>query len=274
MIHRKTIGKGLSRASLKRKKKRNKKLTQPILKNKEEKNIDERNAESDIPSTSSAQNNNDNTNTSVNQRNNSKGNVTDLKKMKNVMNNKRMKKSPQVTISGKKKVRDISSTVEKKECSFELNIVKREKIAKVYERVIGREIKTPSGLKFCDIEIGCGKLPSVRQNAVIRYKGYLGKDGNIFSKGIINIKFGKGEIIQGWEEGLSTMRPGGKRELLIPPHLAYGDTHNDKIPPNSTLFFHIELIRIGARKQDVLKEDEIPLPSSFLQKNKIRKRKY
>ncbi|CAK4621936.1 unnamed protein product [Aphanomyces euteiches] len=83
--------------------------------------------------------------------------------------------------------------------------------------------------------------------------------------GMLTVKFGQGEIIAGWEEGLSTMRPSGKRLLTIPPALAYGsEGKGEKIPPNSTLYFEVELVRIGTRQRDAIGEDDMPLPKAFV----------
>ncbi|KAE8895502.1 hypothetical protein PF005_g854 [Phytophthora fragariae] len=144
----------------------------------------------------------------------------------------------------------------------------REVLASAYEENVGSEVTTKSGLVIQDKRIGQGKLPVAGEMLTVKYRGRLGEDGLVFGKGMLTTTYGTGSVIAGWEEGLGTMRPGGVRLLTIPPELGYGESgKGDKIPPNSTLFFEVGLVRIGKRKRETIGEDDIPLPSSFQRKS-------
>ena len=119
--------------------------------------------------------------------------------------------------------------------------------------VAGNELKTtPSGLQYQDITVGVGQRPVFMQNLRIAYVGKL-PNGTKFDSGVTDFKLGKGEMIKGWElgiggspkEGIEPMREGGKRKLIIPPALGYGDKITSTIPPNSTLIFEVELLRVS-----------------------------
>lgn len=105
---------------------------------------------------------------------------------------------------------------------------------------------TPSGLKYRDIVIGAGEAPKKGDTVRVHYTGTL-TNGKNFDSSVdrgqpFSFQLGMGRVIKGWDEGLSTMRVGGKRILVIPPHLAYGDRAISIIPPNSTLVFEVELL--------------------------------
>ena len=106
---------------------------------------------------------------------------------------------------------------------------------------------TDSGLKYYDIAPGEGSELQRGQMAVIHYNGWL-MDGGLFDSSLehgnpVQIPIGIGGAIPGLDEGISTMRIGGKRQLVIPPELAYGEEGVDGvIPPNATLIFEIELL--------------------------------
>ncbi|KAJ0400652.1 hypothetical protein ATCC90586_010583 [Pythium insidiosum] len=147
----------------------------------------------------------------------------------------------------------------------------REALARQYELACGQEFTTASGLVMRDVRIGQGRLPEMGEMLTVRYKGRLGdQNGLVFGKGMLSTNFGTGSVIAGWEEGMGTMRPGGIRHLTIPAELGYGASgKGGKIPPNSVLFFEVELVRIGKRKRDTIGKDDIPLPSAF-QRKKIK----
>lgn len=131
---------------------------------------------------------------------------------------------------------------------------------------LGTAIKTETDLVLTNVKLGHGKMPSSGEMVTVKYRGFVGEELNRpFAKGMMTTIFNSGSVIAGWEEGLATMRPGGVRVLEIPPKLAYGaEGKGDKIPPNATLKFHIELVRIGKRKRSKpTKPDEMPLPNSF-----------
>jgi hypothetical protein len=109
------------------------------------------------------------------------------------------------------------------------------------------EVTTPSGLKITDFKVGDGPSPQMGQTVSVHYIGKLenGKEfNNSYNMGR-PVDFKLGEVIPGWNEGLSTMKVGGKRRLFIPSSLAYGPRGKPPmIPPNSNLVFEIELLGI------------------------------
>jgi FKBP-type peptidyl-prolyl cis-trans isomerase len=108
-------------------------------------------------------------------------------------------------------------------------------------------VTTASGLQYTDLEQGTGTEASQGATAVVHYTGWL-LDGTKFDsshdRGVpLEFVIGQGRVIPGWEEGVGTMNVGGKRELIIPPNLAYGaQGAGGVIPPNATLKFEVELI--------------------------------
>ena len=111
----------------------------------------------------------------------------------------------------------------------------------------GAEITTPSGLKIQDIKVGDGATPKPGQTVMVHYIGWLenGKEFNNSHKVGKPAQFQMGELIKGWDEGLSTMKVGGKRILFVPSNLAYGARGQPPdIPPNSNLKFEIELLGV------------------------------
>jgi peptidylprolyl isomerase len=114
----------------------------------------------------------------------------------------------------------------------------------------GKMQTLPSGLKYTDIKVGTGESPKPGQTVVVHYTGTL-QDGTKFDSSRdrnepFDFVLGGHHVIPGWEEGVATMKPGGKRKLVIPPDLAYGaaGTPDGKILPNATLNFEIELLRV------------------------------
>jgi peptidylprolyl isomerase len=112
--------------------------------------------------------------------------------------------------------------------------------------------KTDSGLEYRDIKVGEGPSPKTGQTCVMHYTGWLwhGSKGKKFDSSVdrgepFPFPIGKRRVIAGWDEGVATMKVGGKRELLIPPDLAYGpDGSPGAIPPNATLLFEVELLEV------------------------------
>jgi FKBP-type peptidyl-prolyl cis-trans isomerase len=111
-------------------------------------------------------------------------------------------------------------------------------------------ITTDSGLKYKELQEGTGATPKKGQTVVVHYTGTL-EDGTKFDSSRdrnqpFSFKLGAGEVIKGWDEGLSTMKVGERRQLIIPPELGYGARGaGGVIPPNATLIFDVELLRIS-----------------------------
>ncbi len=108
---------------------------------------------------------------------------------------------------------------------------------------------TDSGLQYTDIVEGTGALPQKGQVVTVHYTGTL-QDGTKFDSSRdrgepFKFKIGVGQVIKGWDEGVSTMKVGGRRQLVVPPQLGYGSRGIGPIPPNSTLIFDVELLKVG-----------------------------
>jgi peptidylprolyl isomerase len=115
-------------------------------------------------------------------------------------------------------------------------------------------VTTPSGLKIIDTKVGGGATPKQGQTCVMHYTGWLYQNGAKGAKFDSSVDRGKPfefplgvrRVIAGWDEGVASMKVGGKRTLIIPPALGYGarDVGNGLIPPNSTLIFDVELLDV------------------------------
>lgn len=112
---------------------------------------------------------------------------------------------------------------------------------------------TPSGLQYADTQPGTGRSPRRGQVAVVHYTGWLyvdGARGKKFDSSVdkgrpFEFRVGQGDVIRGWDEGVITMKTGGKRTLIIPPALGYGERGaGTDIPANATLIFDVELISV------------------------------
>lgn len=101
--------------------------------------------------------------------------------------------------------------------------------------------KAPSGLYYKDLTVGTGPEVAAGQKLTMKYTGWLA-DGTQFDSGTYPYRLGAREVIEGWDLGPVGMKVGGKRQLIIPPALAYGPGGSGPIPPNAVLVFVVELI--------------------------------
>jgi peptidylprolyl isomerase len=110
--------------------------------------------------------------------------------------------------------------------------------------------RTESGLYYRMDTVGSGPRPSKGQNVKVHYTGML-TDGSIFDSSVqrgtpIAIAIGVGQVIEGWDEGIMLLNEGSKARLVIPSHLGYGSRGaGGVIPPNATLVFDVELVKVG-----------------------------
>jgi peptidylprolyl isomerase len=117
-----------------------------------------------------------------------------------------------------------------------------------------KPVTTASGLQVIDTKPGTGATPRKGQTVVVHYTGWLyegGKRGKKFDSSVdrndpLRFPIGQGQVIAGWDEGVGTMKVGGKRTLIIPPNLGYGARGAaGVIPPNATLIFDVELLGVN-----------------------------
>ena len=116
-------------------------------------------------------------------------------------------------------------------------------------RIKQEGVTTASGLKYIDLVEGKGESPNVGQQVTVHYTGRL-EDGTKFDSSLdrdeaFTFTIGVGQVIRGWDEGVITMKVGGKRRLIIPSDLAYGPSGRPPvIPPNAELIFDVELVEV------------------------------
>jgi len=108
-------------------------------------------------------------------------------------------------------------------------------------------VTTKSGLKYKDLKLGEGATVAAGNRVTVHYTGTF-TDGQKFDSSLdrnkpFELTIGRGQVIKGWDEGLVGMKVGGKRKLIVPPELAYGDAGQPpKIPPKATLIFEVEIV--------------------------------
>jgi FKBP-type peptidyl-prolyl cis-trans isomerase len=116
-----------------------------------------------------------------------------------------------------------------------------------------KTMTTASGLQIIDSKEGTGATPKTGQTCVMHYTGWLyenGQKGKKFDSSVdrnepFEFKIGQRQVIGGWDEGVASMKVGGKRTLIIPPALGYGARGaGGLIPPNATLMFDVELLAV------------------------------
>ncbi len=125
--------------------------------------------------------------------------------------------------------------------------------SKAMAQAAGKTMTTPSGLQITDTKAGDGASPKTGQTCVMHYTGWLyqnGAKGKKFDSSVdrgepFEFAIGTHQVIRGWDEGVATMKVGGKRTLIIPPELGYGARGaGGVIPPNATLIFDVELLGV------------------------------
>lgn len=117
-------------------------------------------------------------------------------------------------------------------------------------KAAGKTVTTKSGLQYIDKVVGKGASPVAGKMVTVHYTGKLtnGKkfDSSVDRKEPFKFVIGVGQVIKGWDEGVMTMKVGGKRKLTIPSQLGYGTRGaGSDIPPNATLVFDVELLEVG-----------------------------
>jgi FKBP-type peptidyl-prolyl cis-trans isomerase len=115
-------------------------------------------------------------------------------------------------------------------------------------KVSGDGVKTADGLQYWDIKAGTGEAAKDGDHVKVHYTGWL-TTGKKFDSSVggepFDFTLGRGEVIKGWDEGVAGMKVGGKRQLRIPPELAYGaEGHPPQIPQNATLIFDVQLVSV------------------------------
>jgi peptidylprolyl isomerase len=151
------------------------------------------------------------------------------------------------TVKTVETAKETKTDVVKKDTTKAITATGKAKVTKMEKQ---DTVTTASGLKYIDIKVGNGATPKAGQTVEVHYTGWL-TDGKKFDSSKdrntpFTFPLGQGRVIKGWDEGLSTMKVGGVRKLIIPPALGYGATGagGGLIPPNATLVFEVEFLSI------------------------------
>ena len=132
-------------------------------------------------------------------------------------------------------------------CSFLILFGLHAQAESQQEETLAYEVMTPE-LRIIDQKEGSGRVAKSGDTVVVHYVGTL-ESGKQFDSSIgrgipFEFQLGVGQVISGWDQGVVGMKEGGKRKLIIPPEFAYGDRDLGVIPPNSTLIFRVELLKV------------------------------
>lgn len=114
--------------------------------------------------------------------------------------------------------------------------------------VIGETVTTESGLQYEDVVIGTGAEATAGKHVAVHYSGFL-EDGTMFDSSVkrgepFGFNLGTGQVVQGWDEGVAGMLEGGRRTLIVPSDLGYGDAGRGMIPGGATMIFDVELVQV------------------------------
>ncbi len=151
-----------------------------------------------------------------------------------------------IKLSGIQSIQDIKK---ERQALYHENKIEEEALLEHYLQISNITVEpTLSGLYYIETKKGTGKKAQAGHKVTVNYTGKL-IDGMVFDSSYDRHKpftflLGSGVVIQGWEEGISKMREGGKAQLIMPSALAYGEKGNSRIAPYSTLIFDVELIKV------------------------------
>lgn len=114
--------------------------------------------------------------------------------------------------------------------------------------VVGETVTTDSGLQYEDVVVGTGAEATAGKHVAVHYSGFL-EDGSMFDSSVmrgepLGFDLGARQVVQGWDEGIAGMLEGGRRTLIIPSDLGYGDAGRGMIPGGATMIFDVELVQV------------------------------